>query len=283
MTLRRALLRALDRPGGRGFLGALLTCLARKHVPGVHVGFRRGMWMHWTANCTFVDFPALDYHPSMFRAWKNEAPRLESNAGEHWFHLYQAHPGDVIVDIGAGKGEDTLAFSRAVGPAGRVIAIEAHPVTFRCLRLFCELNDLRNVTPMNYAIVDKCGPVTIETTKSWQTNSIAATPGPLTVPGLTLDELIQRENIQNINFLKMNIEGAEALAVKGMAAAFRRIQMLCICCHDFRANAGDGEIFRTRRLVQTAVENAGLRVVSRDMDPRPYIADQVNATRSLRS
>jgi hypothetical protein len=35
--------------------------------------------------------------------------------------------------------EDTITFSSAVGPPGRVIAIEAHPVTFRCLQLFCEM------------------------------------------------------------------------------------------------------------------------------------------------
>jgi FkbM family methyltransferase len=54
-------------------------------------------------------------------------------------------PGDTIVDIGAGRGEDDLAFSQAVGPTGKVLAVEAQPRSFRMLKAFCEVNDLRNV------------------------------------------------------------------------------------------------------------------------------------------
>src|SRR5437588_11319449 len=132
---------------------------------------------------------------------------------------------------------------------------EAHPVTFRCLRLFCEWNDLRNVTPLNNAVVDVAGPVAIGSGEQWQANTIGS--GSATVPGLTLDELVKRENLQCIHFLKMNIEGAEAAAVKGMDAVFRITQTLCSSCHDFRANAGDGEAFRTKDLIQAAVMRAG--------------------------
>ena len=148
-------------------LGTIVTHLARKHAPDVRVCFRDGMWMHRAQDHTFVDFPALDYCPPMFPAWRNEARRLEANVIDHWFYLYKCRLGDVILDIGAGKGEDTLTFSKAVGPAGRVISIEAHPVTFRCLQMFCELNNIRNVTPRNYAVVDSVGPLAMESTTSW--------------------------------------------------------------------------------------------------------------------
>jgi FkbM family methyltransferase len=237
------------------------------------------MWMHQVADNIFVDFPTSDYHPSTFRAWASEMDRYDSNAQDHWFHLYKGRPGDLIIDIGAGKGEDTIAFSRTVGAAGRVISIEANPITFRCLLLFCELNHLRNVTPMNYAIVDKSGPVAMESTEQWQADSISSTTGSTTVAGLILDELVERENIQRVDFLKMNIEGAEIRAVEGMQNTFRITQALCISCHDFRANSGDGEHFRTKERIQAVVKQAGFRIVSRDADGRPYIADQVNAIR----
>ena len=47
---------------------------------------------------------------------------------------YQPKPGDTVVDVGAGMGDDTLVFSRMVGPSGRVFSFEAHPDTFRCLQ-----------------------------------------------------------------------------------------------------------------------------------------------------
>lgn len=281
MTLRRAVIRVLDRPGGRGLLGALVGRMARESAPGVRVYFRDGMWVHQDRDVVFVDSPVLDYYPNVFRAWVNEFHRCTAEATDHWFHVYQPRAGDVILDVGAGKGEDTIAFSRAVGPGGRVIAIEAHPVTFRCLRLFCELNRLHNVEPMHLAIVDRDGPVAIGTTEAWQGNGIARgeEQGSVLVPGVTLDEMAERANLKRIDFLKMNIESAEIRAIQGMGKTLRMTRSLCISCHDFRANQGEGEFFRTKASIQDAVQRAGFKIVSRDGDVRPYVSDQVNGVR----
>lgn len=281
MTLRRVLIRALDRPAGRGALGAVVTCMARRVAPGVRAYFHRGMWVHRERDVIFVDSPTLDYHPSIFRAWANELDRSFADAEDHWMYVYKPNPGDVILDIGAGKGEDTIAFSRAVGPSGRVIAIEAHPITFRCLRLFCELNGLDNVAAMNLAITDRTGPVAVESSGDWQANRVGENcpPSSARVSGVTVDELVKLENLKRIDFLKMNIEGAEIAAITGMEQSLRITGALCISCHDFRANRGDGEFFRTRAAVRDAIKRAGFRIVQRDEDPRPYVADQVNAVR----
>jgi len=276
------LIRALDRPGGRGILATAVNRLARRSAPGVQVYFRSGMWMHQEGAVIFVDAPVMDYHPSTFRAWAHESDRCIADAHDHWLYAYQPRAGDLIVDVGAGKGEDTIAFSRAVGPAGRVVAIEAHPVTFQCLRMFCEQNHLSNVTALNFAIVDRAGPVSMETGEGWQANRIGAAgaQGRVWVPGISLDELIERENLQCIDFLKMNIEGAETLAVRGMQRTFRSTKSLCISCHDFRADQGHGESFRTKAAIEEAVQHAGFTIVPREADARrPYVADQVNAIR----
>jgi FkbM family methyltransferase len=281
MSYRRALIRALDRPGGRGILGAVINRMARRYAPGVRVYFRNGMWMHQEKDVTFVDSPTLDYHPLIFPTWANELERAIANATDSWFHAYKPRPGDFILDAGAGKGEDTIVFSRAVGPTGKVLSIEAHPVTFRCLHRFCELNHLHNVAATNLAVIDGAKPVAMESQKGWQANRVVAidTKDSLQVPGLSLDELVERESVKRIDFLKMNIEGAEALAIRGMEHTLRISKALCISCHDFRADNGEGEFFRTKRLVQGAVERAAFRIVSRDTDPRPDIANQVNAFR----
>jgi FkbM family methyltransferase len=281
MTLRRAAIRALDRPGGRGVLGALVGRLARESAPGVRVYFQDGMWVHQQKDVVFVDAPTLDYHPTVFHTWANESGRCTAEAADHWFHVYKPRAGDIILDVGAGKGEDTIAFSRAVGPDGRVIAIEAHPTTFRCLRVFCELNRLHNVEPMHLAIVDRAGPVAIETTDAWQSNGIVNGEGrgSARVPGVTLDEVVERANLKHIDLLKMNIESAEVRALQGMGKTLQITRSLCISCHDFRANQGEGEFFRTKASVQDAVERAGFRIVSRDADSRPYVSDQVNGVR----
>ena len=112
----------------------------------------------------------------MFRfdgvSWADELNRAIANATDSRFHVYQPRPGDLIVGAGAGKGEDTIVFSRAVGPAGKVLSIEAHPITFCCLHLFCELNHLQNVAPTNFALVDSARPVAIESLEGWHANRI---------------------------------------------------------------------------------------------------------------
>ena len=82
----------------------------------------------------------------------------------------------------------------------------------------------------------------------------AATKGAMQVAGLSLDELVELENVQHIDFLKMNIEGAETMAIRRMDRTLRITRALCIACQDFRADAGEGEFFRTRQLILDCVK-----------------------------
>jgi hypothetical protein len=63
--------------------------------------------------------------------------------------------GDVVVDIGANIGRYTIISSKRVGANGKVVAIEAHPGNFEMLKSNIKLNQLTNVTPLNYAVYSK--------------------------------------------------------------------------------------------------------------------------------
>jgi FkbM family methyltransferase len=241
------------------------------------------MWMHEAGSRVVVDSPTADYHPSTFRTWVNEHQRRFAYAKDHWCKLYTCSPGDVIVDVGAGKGEDLVFFSNAVGKHGRVIAIEAHPTTFRRLRLFCEFNQLDNVTTIQSAVLDKAAIVELTTEEEWQSSGICPTPDGkprIAVSALPLDELLNQQNIRHIDFLKMNIEGAEVTALDGMHRTLQITDALCIACHDFRAARGEGEYFRTKAAVEARLTRAGFKIISRLSDPRPFVRDQVNAVRA---
>jgi hypothetical protein len=86
--------------------------MARRVAPGVRVYFNRGMWMHRSGDWAFVDSPMLDYHPSVFGAWAEEPGIWIHYTQNHWMHAYESRPGDVVMDIGAGKGEDAIAFHK---------------------------------------------------------------------------------------------------------------------------------------------------------------------------
>jgi cyclopropane fatty-acyl-phospholipid synthase-like methyltransferase len=57
-------------------------------------------------------------------------------------------PGDTVGEIGAGPGYFTLRLARAVGPSGRVLAVDVAPELMAVLRQRLEAAGLGNVTPI---------------------------------------------------------------------------------------------------------------------------------------
>jgi hypothetical protein len=137
MTVSDRVKSALDREPIRVALAPIASWLARSHHTGVKRIFHDGeVWMHETDTGYFA------YHHPFVRL---DLRRLRESAEKNFFWRYQPRPGDVVIDIGAGVGEETLSFSRAVGPKGKVVCVEAHPRTFRCLQKLVRYNQLVNV------------------------------------------------------------------------------------------------------------------------------------------
>jgi FkbM family methyltransferase len=216
--------------------------------------------------------------------WAALRDKYLCDAADYWFHVYKPEPGDVIVDMGAGRGEDVFAFSHAVGPEGRVWAIEPHPVSFAALVKLCELNRLGNVAALNYACVEAPAELQIETLPVWESNYVrsgARSPTSHAVLGVTFDALAQAHGIDRIDFLKMNIEGAERSALPGCGAALERTRHVCVAAHDFRATRGEGEHFRTLEFVREFLSACGFTLTTRDEDPRYYVPFHVHGIRHI--
>ena len=244
----------------------------------VEIVYLEGLWTHRIEGNFFPDGLKFDYDHPKLAGWKGQVERYASDTKEYWLRYYRPQKGDVIVDVGAGRGEDTLAFSRAVGKTGRVIAVEAHPLTFAILRNFCLLNRLTNVTALQLALMDKPGFVRmVESGSSWLENAIDFGNGAhgTEVPSTTLDDIFVQEGLKEIAFLKMNIEGAERFALLGMESVLPHIRQICVACHDFRSDLGHGEQFRTRAFVEDLLIKHGFKLASRKDDPRDYVRDHV--------
>lgn len=278
MGYRGKLVRLLDRPGGRFVLGKIAT-IACRHISrsDVKVAYIHGQWTARTGASLVRIGPRFCYKPEVFSKWEERAEQYASDARDYWLRFYEPKEGDTIIDVGVGQGEDTLTFSRAVGKSGRVIAIEAHPLSFRALKTFCRRNHLSNVTPMHLALMDKPGEVHIVESESWMENRVEPANGSsgIVVQAGTLDDLCRKEGITDIAFLKMNIEGAERFALPGAEETIPRIRHICVACHDFRANRGHGEQFRTRAFVEHFLAGHGFTVAFRNDDPRDYVRDHV--------
>ena len=279
MSIRGAFVRLLDHPGGRFILAKTASASAQRITRSdVHIAYNNGQWTRRIGASVESIGPNFAYTRQIFREWRRQIENYAAETRDYWLRFYEPKEGDTIIDVGAGHGEDTFTFSRGVGKTGRVIAIEAHPLSFNALKNFCRLNHLDNVTPVHLALMDKPGSVRIIESESWLENRVTSNGEPassMTVPAGTLDDLCRKLGIQEIPFLKMNIEGAERYALLGAEQTMPRIRHICVACHDFRANQGHGEQFRTRLLVEQLLGNRGFTLSSRPDDPRDYIRDQV--------
>jgi FkbM family methyltransferase len=181
----------------------------------VAIGFDEG-WHHRVGGYYVPDGPHFEYYEPSVLDWKNEIPTFFADATDFWFVGYSPKPGDVILDIGAGRGEDVIPFAEAVGPEGRVYAAEAHPASFNHLKRFCELNGFLNVIPSHAAIMDEPGIVWIGDDENWACSCIRSDGSGTPVQAITVDGLCREYDIRRIDFLKMNIEGAKRSALLGM-------------------------------------------------------------------
>jgi FkbM family methyltransferase len=193
---------------------------------------------------------------------------------------YRPKPGDTVLDLGAGIGGEVRVLSRLAGPSGRVVSVEAHPRTFRCLRRTIELNRLYNVTPLQCAVTGTPGTVLISDQDNHSANGLTTDRAQsLEVPGKTLPEIVKEFGLHRIDLLKMNIEGAELSVLESAREVLPRVRNLVVSCHDFLADNGGGESARTFAGVRALLGAAGYTIQTRPADARPWIRYYVYASR----
>ncbi len=268
MTIADSIKAVLDRRDFRSLSLPFLNWIARRQRRGVQrIFLDDGIWIHQTSRGYFA------YHLPYLRL---DLDRLDDLARRNYFWGYTPKVGDVVMEVGAGVGEETLTFSRAVGARGKVISIEAHPRTFRCLQELVHYNRLENALAIHVAVTEPGHTdVTIENESDYLANRLNGAAG-VSVPATTLDAVYKQLNLGRVNFLKMNIEGSERLAIRGMAQALKETEILCVSCHDFLGEESGDDELRTKGVVQTFLQQRGLSVVQRESPGLPeYLRDQL--------
>src|SRR5919106_2165544 len=132
--------------------------------------------------------------------------------------------GDIVVDIGAHIGLYTIIASKRVGANGKVVAIEANPGNFEMLNRNIKVNQLTNIISLNNAVYSKetklklylpgeeLGHTTYNTVMSDRAKNEDKF---VEVSANTLDYLLQLKEITDVNWVKIDVEGAEFEVLKG--------------------------------------------------------------------
>lgn len=127
-------------------------------------------------------------------------------------------PGNNVLDIGANIGFYTNIFSELVGLNGNVFAFEPEPINFKYLQQNCK--GLTNVKLNNQAVSDKTGTLKIYLSKmlnvDHRTYKIDDYSEIKEIDAITIDEYLKANSNPKIDFIKMDIQGFEMSALKGM-------------------------------------------------------------------
>lgn len=128
--------------------------------------------------------------------------------------------GWVVYDLGANNGIHSLLFSKLVGKSGKVFAFE--PLTSNCdeIQQNMSLNGVQNVSVVQAAVSDQAGETTFHLglhNKQGSLVGIGRESGTdIKVKLITLDSFIETGNPKP-DFLKIDIEGAESMALHGFS------------------------------------------------------------------
>lgn len=139
-------------------------------------------------------------------------------------------PGMTFLDVGANWGYFTLLGAHLTGAAGRVIALEPDPRLVPLLRRNVEVNGLGHVEVLPLAAAATTGSFLLRGHDACAENRGTSrlthdqTDGApaFWVTTTSLDALLDARHVDTVDLLKMDIEGAEALALEGMRAGLSR-------------------------------------------------------------
>lgn len=142
-------------------------------------------------------------------------------------------PGMVFFDVGANDGYFTLFAARRVGPTGRVIAVEPSSRERINLQRNLDTNRLANVTVVPLALGESKGTASLRLAKG--AHSGHNTLGNFAHAGVqtdsfeevvvdTLDAVATRLGLSRVDFIKIDVEGAEASVIDGAKDVLRRLR-----------------------------------------------------------
>lgn len=171
--------------------------------------------------------------------------------------------GDTFVDVGANWGYFTLVGAALVGPAGRVLSVEADPRACRVIRENVARNRLRHVLVTHAAAHDSESVLSLKSyeptgdeSSSFGVSHVSitsiASARHFDVPARPLDTLLGEAALERINLLKMDIEGGEAPALDGLTRCLseQRVDRILLELHPLHLERQGHSAFGVVRALQ---------------------------------
>jgi len=135
--------------------------------------------------------------------------------------------GDVVFDVGAHQGCTAILFSNWTGPNGKVVAIEPNPKNVSIIKTNIAMNHLNNVEILNVAAGEESGRLNLATESSNSHLTMEGEAMSIPVDVIALDSLLEMRP----SFIKLDVEGADVLALRGARNILKTYPKLAIEVH----------------------------------------------------
>jgi FkbM family methyltransferase len=178
-----------------------------------------------------------------FGGWERDSQRI--------FQAF-VQPGSVIYDLGANTGIHSMHFSKLVRNSGTVYAFEPMPCNLSELEIIKAKNAIANLHIVAKAVSNKAGQADFSVANHAKQGSLVEGGGKvetITVDITTLDLMVQN-GVKLPDFIKIDIEGAEGVALEG---AIESVRQSCPTMY-IELHNPDQDILVGRFLAQTGYE-----------------------------
>lgn len=142
------------------------------------------------------------------------------------YFTHNLKPGDTFLDIGTHIGLMSLVAARAVGPAGQVHSFEPGEKQRRLLLKNIQHNRFNHIKVNPIALSDHAGEGIFQSgpTENLGQSKVKDSGEGVRVQLLPLDQYVAQNNIQKIDAIKVDVEGAELRVFKGAAESIKRFK-----------------------------------------------------------
>ena len=183
-----------------------------------------------------LDFSRPGYHTYRESGLRLFSPSVvqPEDLLRQYVELGKVGPGDTVLDLGAYNGDSAIFFSRAVGPEGTVLAVEADPYNFAALEKNVREHDLRNVRLTQAAVWSSDGTGSFLLDASVTSGLVEGFDFGLgdalgdgsrfsRVKTMTLETVLRDQGLDRVDVLKMDTEGAEMAILVASMPLLRRL------------------------------------------------------------